>query len=64
MNEKKTMSDVFLLFGGPLYCFSAIYRVPYSTVCAWSSGKRKPPQYVVDLFLRDVLCNKGYCSKK
>lgn len=64
MSDKKTIYDVLGLYGNSLEHFSVRFGVPYSTVCSWSSGVRKPPQYVVDLFLRAVLCDKGYCLKE
>ena len=64
MSDKKTIYEVLILYGDSLESFSMRYGVPYSTVCSWSSCVRKPPQYVVDLFLRAVLCDKGFCLKK
>lgn len=64
MSKVFSMKDVFNLYRGNLESFSIRFSVPYRTVVSWSSGIRKPPQYVIDLFMGAVLCDLGYCTNE
>ncbi len=58
---EKNIRNVIRLYGEGINGFSLSFSIPYRTVQSWYEGKRKPPDYVVDLLLTSVLCKKGYC---
>lgn len=64
MSEEISIQDVIKISRTSLYGFSVRYDVPYRTVVSWSSGTRKPPQYVVTALMRCVLCDLGHCYPK
>lgn len=54
-----TVKELRHLSGLSQRAFGEKYKIPVRTLQHWEAGERVPPEYVVELLYRVVMCDKS-----